>query len=210
MVYSGILFIAVVLVVSVRYLKESWYRFVKPFPMVLIFGFYLVHFQNVPHYYLLGLGFLSGLAGDLLLLNEKRFIHGLGAFLLGHLFYIITFSISVNWLRPEYNLLIFLVILCSAYAALLYRHLRHAGRDKYIVPVFIYMAVLASMIFTASMAGLESTGFNLVIRGAILFGLSDIVLSFNKFIQPFRAAQGIILVTYYSGQALIIAEFALR
>jgi uncharacterized membrane protein YhhN len=39
--------------------------------------------------------------------------------------------------------------------------------------------------------------------GASLFMISDGVLGWNKFKNPFNLAEGIILITYYSGQWMI-------
>lgn len=73
------------------------------------------------------------------------------------------------------------------------------------VPVVGYVVVIVVMAWQAAAraAGLGSVGALLAAAGAALFVLSDAALAVNRFRRPFRAAQAVILPTYYAAQLLI-------
>jgi uncharacterized membrane protein YhhN len=86
----------------------------------------------------------------------------------------------------------------------------HAGGLA--IPVLIYGIVIFTMIWRAA-AALESAGWNagsIGLLGAILFGLSDTLLGYSRFVGPLPASNLLIMGTYWGGQALIATSFRRR
>ena len=73
------------------------------------------------------------------------------------------------------------------------------------IPVLVYITVIAGMGITAfgRLESIQSTPAMIGALGATLFMISDGILGWNKFKKPFHLAEGIILLTYYSGQWMI-------
>jgi len=143
-----------------------------------------------------------GLVGDVFLLDhgdERRFVGGLTAFLLGHLAYVASF-VAVGLDRPAWGwagaavLLVALVvgrgILPGAVAA---------GGAGLGVAVAAYMAGIGAMAVTG-----WATGLLLVGLGASLFVVSDTVLAIGRFVQDRRWVGPVVIVTYHLAQALIV------
>ena len=62
----------------------------------------------------------------------------------------------------------------------------------------VYAALICTMTGFASMQGSR-----MLAVGAVLFLLSDMVLSWNKFVSPVAASRWLIMVPYYGGQLLL-------
>lgn len=128
-------------------------------------------------------------AGDALLLDKDRFfLHGLGAFLLGHLWYIAlvghTHGVSVPGLAVG-----------AALAAGMVGTLWSSLRPRLRAPVAAYAVALAGVLAVALAAG---TG-----AGAALFLLSDAVLAWNRFRSPLPRGDLLVMVTYFAALFLI-------
>lgn len=149
---------------------------------------------------LIMLGLLFSLGGDVfLMLPQDRFIPGLVSFLLAHLSYIAAFStpqglcFSTWWVAPG-----------IVYALMLLRLLRGKLGSMHI-PVLAYTFIILTMAgqaleryvavgtITALYAGI----------GAILFVISDSALAINRFWGEYKAADAIVLGTYYAAQWLM-------
>ncbi|ORX96267.1 YhhN-domain-containing protein [Basidiobolus meristosporus CBS 931.73] len=152
-------------------------------------------------------GLFASALGDVFLEldNDKYFVHGLGSFLLGHLFYIGVFSVSsVPGCRPvsRGKKLFSGVILASFYVSIFFNillpNLRKTGREDFIFPVAFYALVIVGMTWCAYIRG-ESRGF----VGAGMFVISDFLLAWNKFVQPISYGHRYVMATYYMAQLLI-------
>ncbi len=146
-----------------------------------------------------GLGF-SALADWVI---EYSFIGGLVTFLVTHLFYIGAFTQVER--RARLGRLV-PVLLWAAIAL----PLLSAGAGALRVPVLIYGTVIFVMIWRAS-AMVETAGANpatFAFLGALLFGISDSLLGYSRFVAPLPASSYLILGTYWSAQALIARSFA--
>ena len=145
------------------------------------------------------LGLATCLAGDVfMMLKEKRFVEGLVAFLLGHLFYIAAF-LSVMRPRADLGTLLPLFIFASGMLTILFPHL---GRMK--VPVAVYILVITIMAGLAIQRYVDVGGAPAfkAFLAAVLFLVSDSVLAVNRFVRPFPGAQKVILGTYFAAQLL--------
>lgn len=188
--------------------------FCKPLLMILL-GLYFISgtrelISKLKKWVILALFF--SWAGDILLLFQDReklfFLLGLSAFLVAHLFYIVFFhSIRVKEkIRSNYWLLLIVVIYYAILLSILSPYLADMK-----LPVRIY-GIVISFMFMLAMHMLfikHKAGGVLMMAGALLFVISDSLLAFNKFYQPFEIAGVLIMVTYGLAQ-LFIVEGAIR
>lgn len=144
-------------------------------------------------------GLLFSLLGDILLmLPGDRFLAGLVAFLMAHLFYILGFGLDqgtlVLWpILPVYGLV--------GLAGWILKD----GFGKMKLPALAYMGVISAMVWLAWSRWLTGSQLDhlLAFCGAGLFMISDLILAVNRFKVDFKAARALDLVTYYAGQCLI-------
>ena len=143
-------------------------------------------------------GLCFSIVGDFLLLFPTQFKSGLFSFLTGHIWYMVAF-ISCDWSVPILPTII-IIILAMGMISQLYPT---AGKLK--IPVLVYITTIAGMGITAfgKLEAIQSTPAIIGAMGATLFMISDGILGWNKFKKPFHLAEGIILLTYYSGQWMI-------
>ncbi len=141
--------------------------------------------------------FLAGLVlsffGDLFLLFNWGFLPGLGSFLLAHLFYIISFKKKVQHRISE-----FWPIILSLYASILLFFLFPYLKEMKI-PVIIYAVLIAAMMYNA----IKTHNRNLII-GALLFLISDTLLSVYLFLQPLMILNLLVMATYILAQWFLV------
>jgi len=151
---------------------------------------------------LLALSLVLSSVGDVLLRLDPSglFVHGLGAFLVAHLIYVVLFL----RLRQRPNLIHGrgrgLIALFMIYGLGLGAWMTpHLG--AYLVPVLVYAAVITAMGVTCVLAGFSNRW---VLLGAILFMSSDTALAIDKFVMPLDGIGWYIWPSYYIGQLLIM------
>ena len=147
---------------------------------------------------LAGLG--CSLLGDVFLMVPGRFVPGLVAFLVAHLFYIALFKRGLPWFPSRRALLATLGVGAAMYAFLF------GGLGPVLrVAVAAYVVVIALMAAQAigRATVLCDRASVLVAVGAGFFMLSDSLLATNKFAAPLPMAQFLVLATYYVAQILI-------
>lgn len=141
--------------------------------------------------------FLAGLVlsffGDLFLLFKWGFLPGLVSFLFAHLFYIISFKKKLQTRISE-----FWPIILSIYASILLVFLFPYLKEMKI-PVTIYAIVIATMMYNA----IKTHNRNLII-GALLFLISDTLLSINLFLQPLVMLNLMVMLTYIVAQWFLV------
>ena len=174
----------------------------KPLTTVLILVLALSHAVPVSPAYRVAVaaGLVCSLAGDVfLMLPADRFLQGVASFLLAHVAYLVAFTRdaafgAVPWLLAP-CLLLGAVMLAVLWPGL--------GRLK--GPVVVYLVVILAMLWQALGRGvaLGTTSAALASNGALLFVASDAALALDRFRKPYRAAQAVILPTYYAAQLLI-------
>lgn len=129
--------------------------------------------------FLLAIALAFGAAGDVLIARPGGFINGLGAFLIGHLFYIALFLKNRQpWGEVSLNAKVVILLLIAAAAgmtALLEPYVGALG-----VPVKIYTLVLTTMAVCAVMSRFSM----LVGVGGIAFFLSDGLIAVGRFMGP--------------------------
>jgi uncharacterized membrane protein YhhN len=172
-----------------------WHAFpgmtvLKTLPVASL-GIYALRRRHVD----LGAALLLSAAGDALLnFGREWFLAGLSAFLASHLVYVFTFV--RRWRQPRFGAPAAAVILYSlALGAWLV-----PATGKLAVPVCCYIAAITAMVVSAITARFPSRW---VAIGAVLFLISDSILSIRKFRMPIPYAAYLIWATYYGGQLAI-------
>jgi uncharacterized membrane protein YhhN len=121
------------------------------------------------------------IADTLLMIEEISFLkNGLIFFLISHFFYIYAFKEGYYYQKWHLALLVFIVLVNFFYIMLIKK-----GAGKLLIPVIIYIIILDMMGFFAvtklnNGCGLFETSLAL---GAVMFWVSDLILSFNAFVK---------------------------
>lgn len=143
--------------------------------------------------------FFCGMGDVLLTLtSESAFVMGLGAFLTGHLFYVICFSGFANKEHLTQKVLLICVVLFVTVGMAL-KVLPIAG--DLTIPVAAYICVIATMGIFAVLSWRLSF---VHILGAFSFIISDSMIAWNMFLEPIPYSRHLIMTTYYLAQILII------
>jgi len=130
------------------------------------------------------------LLGDVyLMLPAELFLAGLGAFLFGHVAYVAAFDV------PLLSRALWFVAVAILSSPLALRILRSVDDTAMRGAVTCYMAVISLMVASAIASGSPAA-----IAGSLLFFVSDAMIAWNRFVQPFGWARVGIIVTYHLGQ----------
>ncbi|MFN8194159.1 MAG: lysoplasmalogenase [Nocardioidaceae bacterium] len=177
---------------------ETW---AKPTTLLALIGVTWLQgdLGSTAHVWLL-VALVFGLLGDVLLLGDStaRFQAGLGAFLVGHLAFVVCFAV-LGLDRPAWALVGLVVVLVAlGWARGVLPATHRSDGPALSVPVGVYMAVISAMAVTA-----WATGEWLIGLGATVFVASDAMLAVNRFVRPLPGARVLIMVTYHVGQALM-------
>ena len=148
---------------------------------------------------------LLSFAGDVfLMLPTGRFVEGLGAFLLGHVAYVIGFVVAGITLVPA---AVGAVLVAAAFVPAGIRILRsaRAAAPELVAPVSVYMVIIGCMVSAAF--GSKAVA---AIIGAVLFAFSDSLIAWDRFVRPLRWAAVAIMVTYHLGQFGLLLSLAAK
>lgn len=158
-----------------------------------------------------------GALGDVFLSRdgERNFMAGLGAFLFGHLCYLVLLAQAgggVDLVLQEPWRVVAGVGLLGSTILIMRRLLPHLGALR--AAVLIYAAVIVMMGLTALALPLLWP-LALAIPGALLFIASDAILGFQVFVvkdaaAKRRATSSLLWFLYWGGQLLILLAFVLR
>ncbi len=147
--------------------------------------------------------------GDVLLDwdRTKLFLPAVGTFMLGHVFYLITFwpnMLALNALPSSKKLLFGAILLYGlAMAAIIIPHLP----KNLFAAVALYMCVILMMTLAATSANYRNPW---IIVGAILYVISDSLIALDTFVRPLGMSAHLIWPLYYAGQMLIVTGFLNR
>lgn len=156
-------------------------------------------------------GLVLGVVGDIALLGRAStaFLAGLGAFLLGHIAYVIAFAQLASpaaWLAP-----LALVPLFAGGAVLAYLWPRlGAMRVAVIAYVIAIVTMMAAAIAAARVAEIPAENRALLVIGAALFFASDFAVARDRFVGASFINRAWGLPAYYAGQLLIAWSVAIR
>jgi uncharacterized membrane protein YhhN len=140
------------------------------------------------------------LVGDVALLPAiDRFVVGLGAFLLGHLAFIVLFA---QYGLDRWDLALVAFGLVAAMVLVVGRVIVRsaAAHDRTLrIPVIAYLTIISAMAVTG-----WATGRSWVIAGSALFVVSDAVLGWRQFVHPRRWMPVTVMVTYHAALAALV------
>jgi len=141
------------------------------------------------------------LAGDVLLLDDRRFVFGLAAFLCGHLAYTAGFIAAPDW--RWWSAAVALGALTPLVAVAGSRIVVGARAEDPTLggPVVAYLTVISAMAITAAAAGNAWA-----VVGAALFVASDTILGWRNFVNRRPWMPLAVMVTYHLGQAGLVAS----
>lgn len=149
---------------------------------------------------------LFGCLGDTFLLSSEFvfFAAGIGAFLIGHLFYISLFGRhSLKGINPMGWILSLLVM--GGLVFLLVRYLKIEG--ALLAPMAVYGMTLMMLLFS-TLCGLlrfrQKLTWTLLFLGALLFTFSDCLIAAGTFgVIDFELREFVIMATYLLAQSLL-------
>lgn len=149
--------------------------------------------------YLVLFALLFSLFGDVFLLREEWFVHGLASFLIAHILYsigfVVAFDLTITFTTG--SLLIILMMIAILFFLILQPNVRKNGGRVLLLAVAGYITVITTMVGLSIM-----TGVSILITASILFFISDAVLAFNKFVKRFQLADYMVMSTYFTAQLL--------
>ncbi|MFH0974402.1 MAG: lysoplasmalogenase [Spirochaetota bacterium] len=208
------LYLVPVLVITVFILIRARFNnnqqqiyFFKPLSTLIVICAALLSFleptQNLLYTFGILLGLLFSIGGDIALMfdGKKSFITGLSLFFTAHIIYTIVFMLLGRFsLWDTLPAIILLTTGISFYV--LIRSRLEATK----LPVIGYIAIISIMVSRAFSTS-SSPSFNneqalMIIAGALLFYISDMILAANKFWKPWKYNH-LSLIFYYSGQFFI-------
>lgn len=184
-------------------------HFSKPLLMPILAYLAWLHTGRLTPFLLAGL-FFSWIGDVALMYDHLRsfyFIIGLGAFLVAHILYIVSYTRASHEKSPHYRtgwVVVSSILVVLFGAALLYFLTPHLGPLK--LPVYLYASILVLMVLVAlfRLGKTNSASYWHVLSGAIVFMISDSILAVNKFVAPIYAAGIFIMLTYITAQYLIV------
>ena len=183
----------------------------KPLIVPFLGGYYMAGkniYRSKPLLTALMACWIGDVALMLVGLNANWFLVGLASFLVGHIFYIITYRqhrsestdnelLTVQKIRFS----IPVVLAGTGLIVILFPHL-----DGLQFPVLIYSTAIIVMVMNAifRFGRTNARSFWLTLSGAIIFMVSDSILAINKFIGEIPSAGVLIMLTYIVAQFLIV------
>lgn len=152
---------------------------------------------------------ILSLAGDVFLMlpesamdPELSFVAGLGSFLVAHVLYVVgmvLLGVSGGWLVIGTVAAVLVIVTVGRRAIAGAR----ATDRRLFAPVMAYVVVIAVMIATSF-----GTGIIVGIVGALLFGFSDSVIGWTRFLRDFPHSRVVVMVTYHLGQVGLVLALA--
>jgi len=191
--------------------------FAKPAVMILLLVWMVLSVGMRAQLMWFGLGLLLSLVGDVFLMIsvDRFFVPGLVAFLLAH----VAYMVGLNDPLPQASLSVLGIALILGLSALrVIRRIVQAIDEKGLsllrLPVIIYANVITLMLLSALLTLYRpewSTGAALLVSvGALLFYISDIVLAWNKFVNPIKNGRLYNIALYHLGQITLIVGVVLQ
>lgn len=187
--------ISVVIAIYLQLTGHSYFGTLKAITTILIILIPLSLSENIdkPFAKVMIVGLVFCLVGDIVLLEEARFVYGLLAFLIAHLLFCYGFYFK-NKQRIKFISLIPYALIGISYFMFL-----HSSLGAIAIPVAVYISVIVFMSWLATELYFSSKNKShlAILIGAILFLISDSTLAFNKFIGEFNYSSIMILGTYW-------------
>lgn len=171
----------------------------KPLTTVLVIALALVADADINLKAIAVVALVLCLVGDIVLMPAiNRFVVGLGAFLLGHLVFIVLFlayGLGVWWMGG-FAIGVVLLLVVTVGRRIVDAAAAHDAALR--APVFAYLMVISSM----GVVG-WATGRWMVVVGTTLFVVSDSILGWAKFVASEAWMSVTVMITYHGAIALL-------
>lgn len=179
----------------------------KPFILLGLLGFYCVSAKAIMWTVVLALIF--SWIGDILLINKgtKWFTAGGIAFMISHVFFIISYAKYVNFEAINKIILISLPLLFIVASLIIFKFLKPHLPKMLFYPMMLYLIINGMMNCFAWFRALSTTGVAAIITavGALLFFISDSSLFFVRFDKNcILKTHFLVMLTYSIGELLIV------
>ncbi len=137
------------------------------------------------------------LLGDVFLMlpGDQWFVFGLGAFLLGHVAYIVGLWCEGVSVGAFIGGLVVVGVALVVLGRRIVQAVATSEDPELLVPVGVYIGVISLMV--ASAIGTENA---FAVVGAVLFYSSDALIAWTKFIKDYPWGRVAVMVTYHLGQ----------
>lgn len=188
-------------------LNQKLRNLTKPFILLSLLGLYIA--MAKPILLLMVLALIFSWLGDVFLMikTTKWFAIGGGAFLVSHIFFVLTYNTEVDFTKiPIWAILLLGALFLTAVIFIFIRlkpHLPHA----LFYPMALYLAANGAMNCFAVFRFMTTSGLPelLTVIGAFLFFISDTTLFFVRFNKDSRMkSHFLIMLTYSVGELLIV------
>jgi uncharacterized membrane protein YhhN len=222
-------FVLVVFLLDWLAVGFSWRKlecFLKPMSMIMVMIWTLAAAGGtVDHLLILLLiAQAAGLAGDVfLLLSARWFLLGLGAFLVGHLFYIgimgWQISIAVREFGLQNGLIGWLVLIIVMWGAMLWLFYRIIApkTPRLTMPLLLWTSIqvygwiLSGLVMMSILVIITAAPISplliFLLVGTLLFFVSDSLLAYDRFKRKMPKVRLWIMVTYHLAQFSLAAGF---
>lgn len=179
----------------------------KPFILLSLLGFYCLSVDNIVLTVVLALVF--SWIGDILLINKgiKWFTAGGIAFMVSHLFFILSYAKYIKYDSINKVILILLPVLFIVVSLIIFKFLRPHLPKPLFYPMMGYLILNGMMNCFAWFRALSTTGIAAIVTafGALLFFVSDSSLFFVRFDKnSILKTHFLVMLTYSIGELLIV------
>jgi uncharacterized membrane protein YhhN len=191
-------------IVSLLFQSQIPWLFVvfKPAIMAVLILFFLIK-SNRPFRELFLYALVLSWFGDIFLLKGDEsayFMMGLGAFLVAHLLYIISFVKSYG--KAKWTTIRRMIIPLPAIYGMIYLYYAWPHLLAFRLPVTVYVVAITVMLYAAffRFKNTSTKGRQLVLIGAISFIVSDSILAYDTFINSLSSGHYAVMISYMFAQ----------
>ena len=155
-------------------------------------------------------GLVFALAGNTLFLmhayNPSYELYGMIACVIFHICYIRAFYLDfLSAQELDKKGARMAIASCAVVFPAFYFYLRpHLAIMKLPVLVYIFISALLVMMASFRRERVNSTSFNLILSGVLCLTISDAVLAYSHFVQPFDLSALVVIIIYMIAQYLIV------
>jgi len=179
----------------------------KPFILLLLLAYYCLSADRISHTVVLAL--LFSWLGDVLLIPKglKWFVAGGIAFMVSHVFFILTYTSLTDFSAISRTAMIALPLAFGSASVIAFKYLKPYLPKAIFFPMFFFLLLNGAMNCFAWFRSMSCAGSAAILTaiGALLFFISDTSLFFVRFNKNSRLkTHFLVMLTYALGELLII------
>jgi uncharacterized membrane protein YhhN len=179
------------------------YPLTKPVPLIVIIAALLLslsqHQGKEIFFFLMIAGFVFGLLGDIILIQERRFFFpGLVSFLLGHILYVAAFSTGSDHI--QYFAVCAAIPFCIFFFIFSRRMDAKAKKDHFPAVIVYFIVIILMCVSAFSFDSTRGAVIPVFGIASLLFCISDALLAWTLFVKETPLSHATVLVTYFAAQ----------